>query len=89
MSGADFSVLYVIKEPTDYDKAWENGQQQYNHRNDYGDFITLVKPICYMGDTGKTGIVIRNINLMDTNALKMTCIISYLRKKILHWNICL
>ena len=83
MIGANFSVPIAMKEPTDYSKAWDSGQRQYNHQNDCSDSTTLLKLTCYIGDTGQTDIVIRNTNLMDMNALKMTCIILYLKNIML------
>ena len=59
MSGTNFSVPFAMKGPIDYSKAQENGQQQYNHRNNYENFITQVKPRCYTGVTEETGIVIQ------------------------------
>ena len=58
MSNIGLSVPIDMMVPTDYAKAWESGQQQYNHQNDCGDPTTLVKQTCYIRDTGKTGIVI-------------------------------
>ena len=89
MDGVHSSILYVTKDPADYDKALGNEQKQYNHRNNYEDFITLLKPIWYTRDIGKTSIVIHNINLMNTNAPKMKCSFLCRKKEILHWNICL
>lgn len=89
MSGTNSSVSITMQEPIDYGKVWKSGQRKYNHKNGCEASITLVKQTCYIRDTRKTGIVIQNTNLMDTKSLKITCIILYLKKEILYWNVCL